>query len=280
MKKTLLASFLLCSFSLNVYALQEPLTSDLDSRIKKVSYDEDDVVKVDSVIGVTTHLILDPDEKYVTYAFGDSDGWSFAHKANHYFVKPKETDSDTNLVIVTDKRTYNFDIRYHDTPYLKTDKKGHKSSGQVSFDRQFTFQIKFTYPEIEAAKEKAKREKEKLERQKNDVRTHGFNIDYAMNGSREIAPINVWDDGTFTYMKFAAGQDIPVVFYVDADDQESIVGQHSAGPNKEILVMHRTGKKWYLRMGKQVTGVYNNKLNNIENPNNTTSLRVVREVNE
>ncbi|WP_370447096.1 TrbG/VirB9 family P-type conjugative transfer protein, partial [Escherichia coli] len=41
-----------------------------------------------------------PDETYITHAFGDSESWTFAHKMNHFFVKPKQAMSDTNLVIV------------------------------------------------------------------------------------------------------------------------------------------------------------------------------------
>ncbi len=33
------------------------------------------------------------------------------HKEN-YFIKPKAENGDTNLTIVTNKRNYNFDVRY------------------------------------------------------------------------------------------------------------------------------------------------------------------------
>ncbi|WP_252988338.1 TrbG/VirB9 family P-type conjugative transfer protein [Shigella flexneri] len=56
---------------------------------------------------MATHIVVAPDETYITHAFGDSESWTFAHKMNHFFVKPKQAMSDTNLVIVTDKRTYN-----------------------------------------------------------------------------------------------------------------------------------------------------------------------------
>jgi hypothetical protein len=50
--------------------------------------------------------------KPITHAFGDSESWTFAHKMNHFFVKPKQAMSDTNLVIVTDKRTYNIVLHF------------------------------------------------------------------------------------------------------------------------------------------------------------------------
>lgn len=252
-------------------ALQEPSSSEYDSRLKSVSYNPDDVVKVDSVLGVQTHIIIDPSEKYITHAWGDPDAWSFSHKLNHYFIKPKDAMSDTNLTIVTDKREYNFDVRFYDEPY---DKKG-----KTSFDKRMTFRIKFRYPEIEAAIARKKAEQERLEKQTKEVRRVGYNINYSMNGDvSSIAPMNVWDDGIFTYIKFGPGQEIPVVFYVGDDGEESIVGQHSAGANKEIVVMHRVGGKWYLRLGKKVVGLYNNSVKRVEADSGAYSPSVEREI--
>lgn len=40
--------------------------------------------------------------------------------------------------------------------------------------------------------------------------------------SSDIAPINIWDDGTFTYFKFGANTDIPAIYYVDENGRKSI----------------------------------------------------------
>ncbi|WP_407213987.1 TrbG/VirB9 family P-type conjugative transfer protein [Enterobacter kobei] len=69
------------------------------------------MVRIDAVAGLFTHIVVSPDETYITHAFGDS-GWTFSHKLNHMFVKPKREMSDTNLTIVTDKRSYNIVLHY------------------------------------------------------------------------------------------------------------------------------------------------------------------------
>lgn len=269
MKKiSFLSAILISSVSFHLCALEDPTGSEYDSRIKKVAYNADDVVKIDAVKGVETHIILDPTEQYITYAFGDSAAWTFGHKLNHYFIKPKEALSDTNLTIVTDKRNYNFDIRFHDLPYQKT--------GSSQFHHAFTFQVTFTYPEVEAAKAKALAKKAELEHQLNEVKSHGYNLKYKMNGSKAITPMNVWDDGVFTYMKFPAGKMIPVIYYVDSERKEHLAGQHSTGPNNEIVVLHYVNNEWHLRAGKQVVGIYTDNITYSEAPNNTTTLRVKR----
>ena len=82
-----------------------------DRRIRYVSYDPYAVVPVDAVVGIVTHIVLEPGENYVTHAFGDGKAWDFAAKANHCFLKAVATNADSNLTIVTDRRSYHFSLR-------------------------------------------------------------------------------------------------------------------------------------------------------------------------
>ncbi|NPE55588.1 TrbG/VirB9 family P-type conjugative transfer protein [Dickeya dadantii] len=234
-----------------VFALDIPVGSPYDSRIKTVMYNDEDVTQIDSVLGVATHIIVDPSEHYVTHAFGDSDAWTFSQKDNHFFIKPKAEMGDTNLTIITDKRTYNFDVRYHDEPYLKG------SSGKHSFDKKMTFQVKFKYPEIEAAKKAKEADEKRKQEEFSKLLAKGVNLKYTQNGDKSLLPVNVWDAEGFTYFKFAVGQDIPSVFYVDAAGVENIPLHHSEGKYKEILVMHKIAKEWRIRYANKVAGIYN-----------------------
>lgn len=115
MKKIVLSAVItmaLAGTAFNAAALDLPKSSPYDYRIKSVVYNPVDVVRIDAVAGLFTHIVVSPDETYITHAFGDSDGWTFSHKLNHMFVKPKREMSDTNLTIVTDKRSYNIVLHY------------------------------------------------------------------------------------------------------------------------------------------------------------------------
>lgn len=68
----------------NVMALEVGRNSPYDYRIKSVVYNPVNVVKIDAIAGVATHIVVAPDETYITHAFGDSESWTFAHKMNHF----------------------------------------------------------------------------------------------------------------------------------------------------------------------------------------------------
>ena len=75
-----------------------------------------------------------------------------------------------------------------------------------------------------------------------------------MTGAREIAPIRVFDDGEFTYMQFRALTDLPAIFLVDKDKQESVVNYRIEGP---YVVIERIGSQFSLRHGNEVACVFN-----------------------
>jgi len=210
-----------------------------DRRIRYVTYDPDDVVSIDAVVGVVTHIVLEAGETYVTHAFGDGKAWDFAVKANHCFLKAVATNADSNLSIVTDRRSYHFALR------LVT------SSGAAA-----TFEIAFRYPDTDARRRREDAHRRAVE--------DGFarrgdrpNLSYSMSGDFDLAPVNAWDDREFTYFKFPGQRDIPAIYMVDADGNESIVNRHSAGAGNEIVVVHKVAARWVLRLGTRALAVWN-----------------------
>ena len=137
--------FGLSVFSGEAAALQKPDTSQHDARIKYVDYRPDDVVPIQACEGMITAITFAPGETVVNYGSGFSTAWEFATRANHFYLKPKMRQGTTNLIVVTDKRTYVFDVKYGAST-KKTD-----------------YLMVFRYPdEAKAAAEaKAKQEREK-----------------------------------------------------------------------------------------------------------------------
>src|SRR6266568_3633947 len=135
-----------------------------DRRIRSVTYDPDDVVPIDAVVGVVTHIVLEPGESYVTHAFGDGKAWDFAVKANHCFLKAVATNADSNLTIVTDRRSYHFALKLLTEP------------GAVP-----TYEIAFRYPDTEARKRREEGQRRAVEE---GFRRNGeqSNVDYTMSG--------------------------------------------------------------------------------------------------
>lgn len=151
MKKQLIAGLILVSLGLSgqALALEVGKGSPYDYRIKSVVYNPVDVVRIDSVAGVATHIVVAPDESYVTHAFGDSNSYAFTHVENNMFIKPKgEVPSDTNLVLVTNKRTYNIVLHYVGD-YTTKDAQGNVKANFIKTPwsmKNATLQLTYLYP--------------------------------------------------------------------------------------------------------------------------------------
>ena len=67
-----IAIILLCltCLSSTAYALKSPVGSRFDYRIKHIDYNPQDVVKMDAVIGIATHIVVKKGEEYVTHGGG------------------------------------------------------------------------------------------------------------------------------------------------------------------------------------------------------------------
>lgn len=231
MRYSFFINFLVLLATTPVLALHHPTKSSFDSRIRYTPYNAHDVVQLNTVIGIATHVVLEEGEQYMTHAFGDANAYAFAVEKNHLFLKPKAENADTNLAVVTDRRSYHFRLTF-----------------QPSIQSSAIYQLVFTYPE--------NLKKASLEKGFDNL-GHDCNLNYTMSGDKDIAPIHAWDNGTFTYFKFADHRDLPVVYMVDADDQESMVNRHSIGDASNIVVVHKVHDRWIFRLGDRALAIYN-----------------------
>lgn len=271
------------------YALQLATDSPDDYRIKSVPYSETDVVEINAVVGLTTHIWLDDGEEYVTHAFGDSAAWELADNGNHIFVKPKGANGDTNLTLITNKRVYNILLDYIGD-WKSTDEHGNTVSNPIETPwslRSATIQLKYNYPEEERAlaqaQEYQRAESERINRALNGLYQEAdVNLGYVMSdepGSESIRPVNVWDNNRFTFFKFAPGAALPTITVLGSDGRETVVNTHIEGDNGNIIVAHRTAAQWFIRSGQKVVGVVNNDYSPNQAPQSTgTSSRQVRRV--
>jgi len=238
MRKTAILALALAACARPAAALDEPIPSAYDPRVKSVTFNAGDVVQLNTVVGVATHIILEKGETYITHAFGDSDAYAFVIKKHHIFIKPKAERADTNLIVVTDRRSYKFRLTYRRTR------------------ADATYELAFVYPETTTQLNREAAARAEIERSFNKG-VDAYNLAYAMSGDTAIAPVNVWDDGRFTSFKFAANTDLPAIYAVDADGNESIVNRTTVGEGNSIIVTHKVNPKWILRLGDQALAVFN-----------------------
>ncbi|MBN9543384.1 MAG: TrbG/VirB9 family P-type conjugative transfer protein [Alphaproteobacteria bacterium] len=94
--------------------------SKTDSRVKTFVYDENDIYKVVMHTDFQTVIELGLDETVQGYSFGNPYAWSIEADGRMIIIKPQKEFVHTNLMIVSNRRTYNFDI-FSKLPEAKVD---------------------------------------------------------------------------------------------------------------------------------------------------------------
>jgi type IV secretion system protein VirB9 len=81
-----------------------------DSRIRTYIYNPNDVYLVIINTGFQTSIEFEPGEKIQTMSLGDMYSWSLNPVQNRLFIKPLEDNVRTNMTILTNMRSYQFDV--------------------------------------------------------------------------------------------------------------------------------------------------------------------------
>ena len=256
-------------------AAELPAPGALDQRVRYVTYKQDEVTTIHVSRGVITRIVLGEDELIVTAATGFQGDCAKAEAewciradvgTNHVWVKPKDHATHNNLEIRTDKRDYSLEFQVLADHKLGRSRK--PSDGQGSEEAMYRVIFRHPIPlpnphsvmAINAALEHRKQARE--EQQTLADRLASFtpepkNWAYSMEvvpGSDEIAPALVFDDGRFTYFSFPPNRDIPAIFYLSPVGEETRLNVHM---EQELAVVERMGRRFVLRLGQAVVGVWN-----------------------
>ena len=226
-----------------------------DKRVYRVTYQDHNVTPLRGKTFTVTQVLFGKDETVIDVQGGDTAGWMVTRNSqlpNMVFIKPTIHGSDTNITVVTNKHSYYF----HAT--------SNRELNEVPSLHAFAMQ--FTYPEDELREAKARAalemraQKEQINPSKNPER---YNWNYRFSGSTQLAPVHVFDDGTFTYFELAKNQTVPAIFAVeDRQGKESTVNIRRSG---NYLVVQRIAPQFTLRSGGIVTSVFNtNEINRIQ----------------
>lgn len=228
MKKILLLSCL-CLIS-SAYAEVIPRGISTDARVKVVMYDPNNIVLLKERYGYQTQISFGADESVQSVSVGDSSAWQVVPINNNLFIKPV-TASKTNMTVLTNLNNYNFQLDSTDG------------------NAKLTYKLQFTYPAI--GYDEAGRSTSIA-----TLNPENLNWKYSFTGSRDLAPLEAFDDGKFTYLKFRSDgmSHLPSVFVVDKDKNEMLVNFHIQG---DYMVINSVTKQFTFRDGNTVTSVYN-----------------------
>jgi type IV secretion system protein VirB9 len=77
---------------------------------------------------------------------------------------------------------------------------------------------------------------------------------YSAQGTGTIEPSVVYDDGKSTTFRFEGNTEVPAIYSVNSDGQESLVPKDVRG---DLVVVHAIAPKFVLRRGGDVICIYN-----------------------
>lgn len=213
-----------------------------DARIISVPYDSNAVVPLNLKRGFVTQIALEESEEIMDVAVGDSLNWIIVAKKGEYrvYIKPKGMAAHSNLLVVTNKRSYSFDLNV-------------LPDGARSKDDTPEYKVSFRYAKNPEDSDPAHGKTSF----KPDTNTPKLNRNYSMQAAKDsesITPNAAYDDGRFTYVRIPNNREIPAIFERADDGVETLINFHIEG---DLIVIHRVSKRFVLRLGKEVVGVWN-----------------------
>ena len=96
------------------FAVREARPTPIDSRMRIMVYSPDDVFKFNGYYNYQASIELSDSEEVLSISMGDTTGWQVVPSGNRIFLKPIEQDATTNMTLITNKRTYYFELYAQD----------------------------------------------------------------------------------------------------------------------------------------------------------------------
>jgi type IV secretion system protein VirB9 len=261
---------LLLATSFSAFA-QTPLTT--DSRIRTLVYNPNEVYELKFYYNYQSFIEFSDDEEIEMISIGEAFAWRLTPAGKRLFIRPLEIAAHTNMTIITNKRTYHFDIR--------------SDEFEGKADEDLVYTIRFFYPQVgqplpippqlAVANPAAKAPPKPLgavvrtpipgaridqglptviERNPEEAQ---LNFLYSLAGKADnITPLKVYDDGNETHFQFAKDNlVVPTISAVDASGSEY---QLSYSIRDNYVVVPTVARQFTLRLADALLCIYNNKM--------------------
>lgn len=210
-----------------------------DPRLVERRYDPADVVRIEGRTRVQATIQFAEDEAIENVAIGDSTAWQVTpnKRANLLFVKPLESSASTNMTVVTNKRTYLFDL-------------------VASPRARPMYVLRFTYPDEPVAEPTPQLAAgEGLNAVEMAAASDPYavvdpaelNFAWSAKGDRALLPARTYDDGTTTFLTWPAGQPVPAILVKDREGTEGPVNFTVRG---DTIVVEGVPREIVLRSGR------------------------------
>lgn len=207
-----------------------------DNRLVSRLYKADEVVRIDGRVAVQASIAFAEDEHIENVAVGDSASWQITpnKRANLLFVKPLNARARTNMTVVTDRRTYFFDLVAG-------------NGGNPLYVLRFTYPEE-PKPEVRQAATPALSEEEvRLAEGEKPVDPATLNFAWNKRGEARLHPAQLYDDGQSTYLSWGPDATLPAILVKDDKGNEGPVNYAVRGA---VIVIEGVPSPILLRAGR------------------------------
>jgi len=219
-----------------------------EARMVTFDYDEDRIYKVLIRPKNSTQLKFGAGESVTYVSAGYRTDFVVTVPASRAFleVKPKWEGISTNLLVVTTLRTYHID--------LQSTGEGRKWYTRVAWNYEGAASLDATATPAPAADAGAALVQRAHPALGADVVSRGIdltrmNTGYEVEGDAPFRPIQVFDDGTHTYIRLPEHlQELPALFMLTPDTGETALVNYAV--NEPWLVVQRRMDRFLLQLGK------------------------------
>lgn len=209
--------------------------------IWKYTYSPDIIFRVLTSPKHHTHLELGEDEGLTEApVIGDSVQWRVSGGPRNLYIKPLRENLETTLTVVTNKRTYQFQLisaEHPDRLYQK-----------ISFDYPDRDSAIKLMKEARIASIKAEDDRKSQQILAKDIDPATLKFSYTITGDASFKPVTAYSDDKFTYLVMPDTQDMPGVFLVEDNGSLSLV-KFRPRDSSNIIVIERVVKKVLLKLG-------------------------------
>lgn len=206
-----------------------------DKRIRKLEYNPDRIVQIVGRSGIQSTIEFGSDERIENIAVGDSAAWQITpnRRASLLFLKPMVAKTRTNMTVVTDRRTYMFDLVA-----------GGKEAAPV-------YALMFSYPDDQPAKAAALPVQAPPPPPRPPTAAEvaaKLHFDWNRKGSDKLLPDRVFDDGSSVYLAWRSDTPLPAILTQSEDRKEGPLNYRIDG---QYIVVSPVPANLVLRYGKK-----------------------------
>ncbi len=262
---------------------QVPVTT--DSRIRTLVYSPNEVYELKFYYNYQSFIEFADDEEIEMISIGEAFAWRLTPAEKRLFIRPLEIAAHTNMTIITNKRTYHFDIRSDefdgkaDENLVYTVRFFYPQSGQpIPLPPQLAvpniaakrFNNQNARPSFGSNAQVPKSEiytpspAVRVDKKLPDVITRNpdqaqLNFNYSVAGrADDIVPLKVYDNENETYFQFSNNNKIiPTISKVSAAGSEQPLNYII---RDNYVVVPTTATQFTLRLSDSLLCIYNNKL--------------------